>query len=203
MLLAYTSDSQRVRGQHARAAAAEYEDLFQTATVPGQPALSVQGKPNPRWWSAAALATLGVVVFALSYVWSANSFSHRDRRGNEGASSAVSSLGRRVADNPLTRMGSASEPAKGLVTGTASASTGTVLVSEPPAKDSHPSAPHLRQIRVRLGDTFANIARHYLGSSERLDELIDANPQLANVDRIFPGDVIYLPQSDSSDHSEQ
>jgi general secretion pathway protein A len=203
MLLAYTSDNQRVRGQHARAAAAEYEDLFQTATVPGQPALSVQGKPNPRWWSAAALATLGVVVFALSYVWSANSFSHRDRRGNEGASSAVSSLGRRVADNPLTRMGSASEPAKGLVTGTASASTGTVLVSEPPAKDSHPSAPHLRQIRVRLGDTFANIARHYLGSSERLDELIDANPQLANVDRIFPGDVIYLPQSDSSDHSEQ
>jgi general secretion pathway protein A len=203
MLLAYTSDSQRVRGQHAGAAAAEYEDLSRTATVPGQPAPSLQGKPSPRWWSAAALATLGVAVFAIGYVWSANSFSHRDRRGNEGASSAVSNLGRRVADNQLASMGSASQPAKRLVTGTASASTGTVLVSEPPAKDSHSSEPHLRQIRVRLGDTFANIARRYLGSSERLDELIAANPQLANVDRIFPGDVIYLPQSDSSDHLEQ
>jgi len=56
---------------------------------------------------------------------------------------------------------------------------------------------------VRLGDTVADIARRYLGSSEKLDELIAANPQLANVDRIFPGDVIYLPQSDSSASSEQ
>ena len=58
-------------------------------------------------------------------------------------------------------------------------------------------------IRVKLGDTVENIARRYLGSSEKTDELIAANPQLANVDRIFPGDVIYLPQSDSSDDSEQ
>jgi phage tail protein X len=201
MLLAYTSDSKRVRGQHAKAAAAEYEDLFRTATVPRPPDPSVRERPRPRWWTAATMAALGAVVFGISYVWSSNSFSHIDRTGNDGASSAVSNLGRRVADNPLTRM--VSQPAKRLVTGTASASTGTTLAPEPTAKESHPSPPRLRQIRVRLGDTVENIARRYLGSSEKIDELIAANPQLANVDRIFPGDVIYLPQSDSSDDSEQ
>ena len=100
-------------------------------------------------------------------------------------------------------MVSASQPAKRLATGTASASTGTTLAPETPAKESHPSPPRLRQIRVRLGDTVENIARRYLGSSEKIDDLIAANPQLANVDRIFPGDVIYLPQSDSSHDSEQ
>src|SRR5215469_5531303 len=203
MLLAYTSDSKRVRGQHAKAAAAEYEDLFRTATVPRQPDPSVREKPRPRWWTAATLATLGAVVFGTSYVWTSNSFSHRDSTGKGASSSAVSDLGRRVADNPLTRMVSASQPAKRLMTGTASASTGTTLAPEPPARESHPSPPRLRQIRVRLGDTVENIARRYLGSSEKIDELIAANPQLANVDRIFPGDVIYLPQSDSSDDSEQ
>ena len=201
MLLAYTSDSKRVRGQHAKAAAAEYEDLFRTAGVPRQPDPPVREKLKPRGWPTVALASLGAVVFGTSYLWSLNSFSHRDRTRNAAESSAVSNLGRRVADNPLTRM--ASQPEKQLVTAAASASTSTPLASEPTAKDPHPSSPHLREIRVKLGDTVENIARRYLGSSEKLDELIAANPQLANVDRIFPGDVIYLPQPDSSEHSEQ
>jgi len=202
MLLAYTSDSKRVRGQHAKAAAAEYENLFVTASVPRPPDPSVREKP--RCWSAGALALLGAVVFAITYLWSSNSYFHRDRRGGVGeASSAVANLGRRVADDSLRRMRSGSQPAKESANGTASAPTGPVLVSEPPVKAAHPSPPRLRQIRVRLGDTVADIARRYLGSSEKLDELIAANPQLANVDRIFPGDVIYLPQSDSSASSEQ
>jgi general secretion pathway protein A len=203
MLLAYTSDSKRVRGQHAKAAAAEYEDLFVTATVPRPPDPSVREKPLPRWWSGAAIALLGAVVFGITYLWSSNSYSHRDHRGSVGASAAVENLGRRVADDSLRRMGSGSQPAKQSASGTASAPTGPVFVSEPPVRASHPSQPRLRQIRVRLGDTVADIARRYLGSSEKLDELIAANPQLANVDRIFPGDVIYLPQSDSFAPSEQ
>jgi general secretion pathway protein A len=203
MLLAYTSDSKRVRGQHAKAAAAEYENLFVTANAPGQSDPSVQEKPKTRWWSAAAVAALGAVVFGVSYLWSLSFYSHHDHRGNVGASSAVSDLRRGVADDPLTRMRSASQPARRTATGAASTPSSTVLVSEPPVKASPPSQPRLRQIRVKLGDTVANIARRYLGSNQKLDELIAANPQLANVDRIFPGDVIYLPQSDSSDPSEQ
>lgn len=203
MLLAYTSDSKRVRGQHAQAAAAEYEDLFVTGSVRRPTDPSVQEKLTPRWWSAAALAVLGVVVFGITYLWASNSYSHRDRTGSVGASSALANLGRRVADDPLTRMGSGPQSAKQSANGTASSPTGPVLVSEPPVKAAHPSQPHLRQIRVRLGDTVADIARRYLGTSEKLDELVAANPQLANVDRIFPGDVIYLPQSDSSTPSEQ
>jgi len=203
MLLAYTSDSKRVRGQHAKAAAAEYENLFVTASVPRPPS-DPSVREKPRWWSAGALAVLGAVVFGITYLWSSNSYFHRDRRGGVGeASSAVANLGRRVADDSLRRMGSGSQPTKESANGTASAPTGPVLVSEPPVKAAHPSPPRLRQIRVRLGDTVADIARRYLGSSEKLDELIAANPQLANVDRIFPGDVIYLPQSDSSASSEQ
>jgi general secretion pathway protein A len=204
MLLAYTSDSKRVRGQHAKAAAAEYENLFVTASAPRQADPSVREKPKPRWWAATAVAALGAVVFGISYLWSSSLYSHHDHRGNQGASSAVSDVRRRVAEDPLTRMGSASQPVRRLATAAASTPSATMLVTEPPVKASQPlSSPRLRQIRVKVGDTVVDIARRYLGSSQKLDQLIAANPQLANVDRIFPGDVIYLPQSDSSNPSEQ
>jgi type II secretory pathway predicted ATPase ExeA/phage tail protein X len=203
MLLAYTSDSQRVRGQHANAAAAEYEDLFLTATTPRQPDPPVRERPNSRWWSAAAVAALGAAAFGVSYLWSSNSYAHRDRAMNAGARSAVLDLGRRAKDTTLAKMVSASHSARQSAPGTVSSPTGTVLASEPSVKAAQEAQPRLRQIRVKVGDTIAVIARRYLGSSQKVDALIAANPQLADANRIFPGDVIYLPQSNSSGPTEQ
>ncbi|MGH8013605.1 MAG: AAA family ATPase [Candidatus Binataceae bacterium] len=50
-----------------------------------------------------------------------------------------------------------------------------------------------REIKVKHGDTLALIAIRYLGSEGLLSKLIHANPQLANVDVIYPGEIIHLP----------
>jgi general secretion pathway protein A len=203
MLLAYTSESTRVRGQHATAAAAEYEDLFVTATSP-RTRNSPAEKPKLQWGSAAVVAALGAVVLGVGFRWSLTAYSHRDRKANVGARSPAADLGRPGAKEPPPRMESASNSSGQAGEGAASAPSGTVLISEPSAKGaSHTSQPHLREIRVKVGDTVAEIAQRYLGSRQKLGAVIAANPQLANVDRIFPGDVIYLPQRDSSDPSEQ
>jgi hypothetical protein len=50
-----------------------------------------------------------------------------------------------------------------------------------------------REIRVRYGDTMRRLATRYLGSSQRLQSLEDANQQLRNFNRIYPGQKVYLP----------
>ena len=52
-----------------------------------------------------------------------------------------------------------------------------------------------RVILVREGDTLESIAAAYLGRGDALDELIAANPQLNNLEHIYPGQVIFLPDS--------
>ncbi|MGH7934196.1 MAG: AAA family ATPase [Candidatus Binataceae bacterium] len=59
-----------------------------------------------------------------------------------------------------------------------------------------------RKIRVRYGDTMVEIAIRYLGGQGQLNSLIDANPQLANINQIYPGQVIYLPARNTSARQE-
>ncbi|MGH7247115.1 MAG: LysM peptidoglycan-binding domain-containing protein [Pseudomonadota bacterium] len=46
------------------------------------------------------------------------------------------------------------------------------------------------------------IAIRYLGGQGQLNSLIDANPQLANINQIYPGQVIYLPARNTSARQE-
>ena len=50
------------------------------------------------------------------------------------------------------------------------------------------------QITVRYGDTLEKIAVRYFGSKSAINELLEANPQLTNINRLNVGDVIYLPR---------
>ena len=46
---------------------------------------------------------------------------------------------------------------------------------------------------VQRGDTMERIARRHLGSEVKIESVIAANPQLRDVNRIHPGDTVFLP----------
>jgi type II secretory pathway predicted ATPase ExeA/LysM repeat protein len=46
---------------------------------------------------------------------------------------------------------------------------------------------------VQSGDTMEGIARRHLGSEVKIESVIAANPQLRDVNRIHPGDTVFLP----------
>jgi len=54
-------------------------------------------------------------------------------------------------------------------------------------------APQPRQITVREGDTLETIAMRYYGSKDGISELIAANPQLTDINRLSVGQTIYVP----------
>lgn len=59
------------------------------------------------------------------------------------------------------------------------------------AKVGRQTAP--RQVQVRPGDTMLTLARAYLGSDQEVGRLIKANPQLGNINHIYPGEMLNLP----------
>ncbi len=50
-----------------------------------------------------------------------------------------------------------------------------------------------RQIIVRYGDTIEKLSIRYFGSKSGINDLIDANPQLSDINRLSIGQIIYLP----------
>ncbi len=57
-----------------------------------------------------------------------------------------------------------------------------------------PAASLRRQVAVRAGDTLERIAIEYLGSADRLADLIHENPQIQDFDVVYPGQIVYLPR---------
>jgi phage tail protein X len=57
-----------------------------------------------------------------------------------------------------------------------------------------PAVPGQRsQVTVGYGDTLEKIAIRYFGSKDGIQELVDANPQLTNIDQLSVGQIIHLP----------
>jgi nucleoid-associated protein YgaU len=57
-----------------------------------------------------------------------------------------------------------------------------------------PAVPEQRnQATVKYGDTLEKIAIRYYGSKSGIKELVDANPQLTNINQLSVGQVIHLP----------
>jgi phage tail protein X len=61
---------------------------------------------------------------------------------------------------------------------------------------AHTAQPQLNRTRafsVQNGDTIEGLAHRYFGSEVNIRSIVEANPQLADVNRIYPGQTIFLP----------
>jgi type II secretory pathway predicted ATPase ExeA/LysM repeat protein len=59
--------------------------------------------------------------------------------------------------------------------------------------NTQPKAHETLSYSVHSGDTIEGIARRHLGSEVKIERVIEANPQLRDVNRIYPGDTVFLP----------
>jgi len=67
-----------------------------------------------------------------------------------------------------------------------------VAVHVSSALSDAPQVDKKRSILVKYGDTLENLALQHLGSRTALNVLINANPQITNINRIYPGQKVYL-----------
>ncbi|HZO81749.1 MAG TPA: AAA family ATPase [Candidatus Binataceae bacterium] len=222
MLLGYAAGAKRVSLAMAHTAVAEYEDLLGPAYPRGaSEAPAPAAERSSRWVARAALAVtaLALAVLCAAYLWSAQillasspvhpSVAIRPAAGPKTTGPGVLLRPVAPADGAQGRLGielaTSIVPAPGRTAAPSSARAttkdatpagadkgGAAAVS---ARNLIPSsvAAHLHGIRVRYGDTLSKIAARYLGSQQALQELLAVNPQLENIDLIYPGQTVYLP----------
>jgi hypothetical protein len=199
----------------ARAAIKEYENLGGTAEEFREPfARRIVHSIPARY--VAPLTGLGLVAFAGLYAIGVIGLSGGETiPHSEIKSIATTDLGQaygtivNAAPRILTHSDSgATEGATGqslpaAATGESSARSGGDRTSMPSstATDSIANSPgdiratsHERlAYSVHSGDTIEGIALRHLGSPVKVRSVIAANPQLKNVNRIYPGETVFLP----------
>jgi phage tail protein X len=62
-----------------------------------------------------------------------------------------------------------------------------------PRRTAQPQLNVTRAFSVKDGDTIEGLARRYFGSEVNIQSIVEANPQLTDVNRIYPGQTIFLP----------
>ena len=70
-----------------------------------------------------------------------------------------------------------------------------------PSRNTSPTSRETLAYSVKSGDTIEGIALRHFGSKAKTQSVIRANPQLRDVNRIYPGDTVFLPAK-SADHDE-
>jgi phage tail protein X len=56
---------------------------------------------------------------------------------------------------------------------------------------------------VQSGDTIEGLALRHLGSEVNMQSVVEANPQLRDVNRIYPGDTVFLPAYSLKQHCNE
>ena len=62
-----------------------------------------------------------------------------------------------------------------------------------PSRNANPTSGEMFAYSVQSGDTIEGIALRHFGSKAKIPSVIEANPQLRDVNRIYPGDTVFLP----------
>jgi type II secretory pathway predicted ATPase ExeA/phage tail protein X len=209
MLLAYSRNRRRVRLAEASTAVAEYENLF-SANSKEQAKATAQPSRLVRLWSRTRTAGPAAVAAAI-IAGAIHLYPFRIGQPANRASAApvVAASGPAAgAANPVTAPTTKTETVvvyhlrPSLLDGHLSLPGGDGDAQAAQTADPQPLKHKLREIHVQLGDTIAILAQRYLGSQYKANEIIAANPQLADANRIFPGDVVYLPVTDISEPRE-
>ena len=213
MLAAYAAGAPTVTLAHARAAAAEYENLRPARAAVLSPLIS--SVIFPFGWLGSTVAGLGasaVVVLLLSTGVNHLRSPLRGAEVNMGIanseSQAVDSAdsGRAKIDSPASGdLASAvvATPPASVIVAPPPVSIGTVSAKTEPARTATATTANLlartrtRKVVVQRGDTLTRLASKYSGFEIDPDELVSANPQLRNINLIFPGETVFLPISNS------
>jgi type II secretory pathway predicted ATPase ExeA len=181
LLRAYRAVETRVSLEASRHAAIDVEDLFAGArgassmdVTPGLLGHFRRLITMTRGLAPALVAaTLSIAGIGSLYFWNSGS----DRRDEPFSLGAAGIVGDAVIEYPGT--------------GNRSLGGDAAIASTDRAQDQQQP----RRVRVEAGDTLVTIARAYLGSEVEVDRLIKANPQIGNVNHIYPGEVLNLPAS--------
>ena len=216
MLQGYAAASKKVSLAMLKHAVSEYEGLMSARKARTGGGESARGARPGRRLRLAALAVTALALAAAGVIlcWSQDWFSSSPSQAAIGAVAirpAAESVitGPRIPLRPVApAVDSASinvglepsrpsmEPPRG-----AAPSAGAAL-SGGAAPTNHSGAAattaQVKSIQVRYGDSLSKIAARYLGSVEALGELREANPHLRNIDRIYPGETLFLPPTQTS-----
>jgi type II secretory pathway predicted ATPase ExeA len=194
LLRAYQAGEFRVSVESARCSVLEVEDLLTGAqrqasmyAVPEFAQRHFRALFSNTHGLAPALmaATLAIAGIGSLYLWNSGT-----PRGNASVSiNAGSTVGDAVIEYP-----GANDASNVSFSSDRSVARGIGVASAGGDQDR----PQPRQLRVRPGDTLLIIARDYLGSDDDVDRLISANPQIGNVNHIYPGEMLNLPASRAS-----
>ncbi len=214
MLTAYAADAPMVTLEHSRAAAAEYERLRPAGADALRP--EIFSAIFPFGWSPATMAGLGAAVLALSLstasllrlpahtvvvkaeVASTNPQASPAAEAERAKKSASVSGDARGSVAPVASVIATPAPApiKAMSVMTEPARIALATTENPMAQTG------TRKVVVQRGDTLARLASKYSGFEIEPDELVSANPQLRNINLIYPGDIVFVPISNShSDHA--
>lgn len=221
MMAAFYANERKVSFRTAKKTAAEYHDSV-SITKPGwswrrlvMPALIV-GLPlgsllllgvYPQSWSDWVLRHTVSFGGANEQTIRPDSRAtgHRRASGIRREAKAATPLTPHPVELPASLAPAAAAPAapKSDVAGPATAPEMRIVPTAPAAaalsagtqkQTGVPAAPEQRsQITVRDGDTLEKIAIRYFGSKSGVNELIQANPQLTNINQLSVGQIIYLP----------
>jgi general secretion pathway protein A len=205
MLTAFSRNARVVGADIMREVIAEY-DNFASESAPASARKSA-ASVRPSFYARAAMVFGSVFLLAAGSIWLLQ-FDRDDPVLHAGAASPIaspagqtqhlSSLDGSGTAGPawLTEVPSAAHTnfiPGGLSVTPAGLSAPVAVPAKAltqPARTEADAGP--ASVKVRSGDTATAIATRYLGSAAALKNLRQRNPQIADLDRIYPGEVIFL-----------
>lgn len=209
MLQAYAVGAKRVTLGAMKSAVADYEGIC-GSTAPRLNS-SILGRAATAGALVAGLSVAGVIAavawrqiasVSVEFPHHATDFDNGVHIGGSliassanGSVDALASGARRVSETPATSGVSASavQRAAGSLLPAGSSPSSTPTTASISARAKLARSDSSRTVRIAYGDTVADIALRYYGTRDALSRIARANPQIDDIDRIYPGEVIYLP----------
>jgi phage tail protein X len=187
MLLAYSKGANRVDFKAARATTSEYGDS-RTPTSGLRSSLRLVEKPALLIGGAFVLLLFGLVAMHERTAAPVREVTVSSARVTDEAASSGQNIKSTATFDHLPTHVAESTVSEGEVANPATKAE--------PAPSAVPE--QRRQIRVRFGDTLEKLGIRYFGSKSGINELIDANPQLTDINRLSVGQIINLPSDDTA-----